>query len=53
MAATDKHRTEPVQTSGIGPNLGGPTFSPLGACVPIVNFDWVRKFIELNGEGTQ
>ena len=42
-----------VQQIGEGSNLGGPTSYPLGACVPIVNFDWVRKFIELNQEGTQ
>ena len=39
------------QTTGIGSNLGGPTSYPLGVCVPIVNFEWVRKFIELNKEG--
>ncbi len=49
----NKPKSVPVQTSGIGSNLGGPTSYPLGACVPIVNFDWVRKFIELNQEGTQ
>ena len=44
---------ETSQQSGIGSNLGGPTSYPLGACIPIVNFEWVIKFIELNREGAQ
>lgn len=47
----NKTASEPSQTSGIGSNLGGPTSYPLGACVPIVNFEWVKKFLELNREG--
>lgn len=46
-----KTKDKPVQTSGIGSNLGGPTPYPLGACIPIVNFEWVKKFLELNTEG--
>ena len=46
-----KTMNKPGQQSGIGSNLGGPTSYPLGACVPIVNFEWVKKFIELNKEG--
>ena len=48
-----KTTKESSQINNTGSNLGGPTSYPLGACVPIVNFDWVRKFIELNQEGTQ
>lgn len=47
----NKSASEVGQTSQIGSNLGGPTSYPLGACVPIVNFEWVKKFLELNGEG--
>ena len=46
-----KGKEKPSQIAGPGSNLGGPTSYPLGACIPIVNFEWVRKFIELNREG--
>lgn len=46
-----KSKDKPSQTAGIGSNLGGPTSYPLGACIPIVNFEWVKKFLELNREG--
>lgn len=46
-----KAKDKPSQTAGIGSNLGGPTLTPLGACIPIVNFEWVKKFLELNREG--
>lgn len=46
-------KTEVVQQTIKGSNPGGPTDYPLGVCVPIVNFEWVKKFLELNGEGSE
>lgn len=47
----NKSASEPIQTIQKGSNLGGPTSYPLGTCLPIVNFEWVKKFLELNREG--
>lgn len=48
-----KTMKDPSQITGGGSNLGGPTSYPLDREEITLNYEWAKRYLELNGEAGQ
>lgn len=48
-----KTKTEVIQSSGLGSNLGGPTSDILANDEKALNVQWAKRYEELNGGASQ
>ncbi len=48
-----KTKTEVIQSSGLGSNLGGPTSNILAEDEKSLNVQWAKRYEQLNGGASQ